>query len=60
MGLNQESREELEYLFREWEMEQDPAELIGESMAPVRQVAIGPICWQAGPISRFPALFAPL
>ena len=42
-GLNQESREELEYLFREWEMEQDPAELIGESMAPVRQVAIGPM-----------------
>ena len=42
-GLNQESREELEYLFREWEMEQDPTELIGESMAPVRQVAIGPM-----------------
>ena len=30
MGLNQESREELEYLFQEWEMEQDPTELIGE------------------------------
>ena len=30
-GLNQESREELEYLFREWEMEQpDPEELIRE------------------------------
>ena len=43
VGLNQESREELEYLFREWEMEQDPVELIGESMAPVRQVAIGPM-----------------
>ena len=43
LGLNQESREELEYLFREWEMEQDPAELIRESMAPVRQVAIGPM-----------------
>ena len=43
VGLNQESREELEYLFREWEMEQDPAELIGESMAPVRQAAIGPM-----------------
>ena len=43
VGLNQESREELEYLFREWEMEQDPTELIGESMAPVRQVAIGPM-----------------
>lgn len=43
VGLNQESREELEYLFQEWEMEQDPVELIGESMAPVRQVAIGPM-----------------
>ena len=43
VGLNQESWEELEYLFREWEMEQDPVELIGESMAPVRQVAIGPM-----------------
>ena len=42
-GLNQESREELEYLFREWEMERDPTELIGESMAPVRQAAIGPM-----------------
>ena len=55
-GLNQESREELEYLFREWEMEQNPAELIGESMAPVRQAAIGPmlvgreleeLCWES-------------
>ena len=43
VGLNQESREELEYLFREWEMERDPAELIGESMTPVRQVTIGPM-----------------
>lgn len=43
-GLNQESREELEYLFREWEMEpQNPEEMIRESMAPVRQVAIGPM-----------------
>ncbi len=55
VGLNQESREELEYLFREWEMERDPAELIGENMAPVRQAAIGPmlvsreleeVCWE--------------
>ena len=55
MGLNQESREELEYLFREWEMEQDPEEMIRESMAPVRQAAIGPmlagreleeLCWE--------------
>ena len=42
-GLNQESREELEYLFREWEMERDPEEMIRESMAPARQVAIGPM-----------------
>ena len=47
VGLNQESREELEYLFREWEMERDPEEMIRESMAPVRQAAIGP-CWWAG------------
>ena len=55
VGLNQESREELEYLFREWEMEQDPEEIIRESMAPVRQAAIGPmlagreleeLCWE--------------
>ena len=43
VGLNQESREELEYLFREWEMERDPEELIGENMAPVRQATIGPM-----------------
>ena len=56
VGLNQESREELEYLFREWEMEpQNPEEMIRESMAPVRQAAIGPmlvgreleeLCWE--------------
>ena len=45
VGLNQESRAELEYLFQEWELEQDPAEFIGESMAPVRQAAT---CWWAG------------
>lgn len=43
VGLNQESWEELEYLFREWEMERDPEEMIRESMAPARQVAIGPM-----------------
>ena len=43
VGLNQESREELEYLFREWEMERDPEEMIRESMAPVRQAVIGPM-----------------
>ncbi len=55
-GLNQESRDELEYLFQEWEMEaQDPEELIRERMAPVRQAGIGPmfacrkpeeLCWE--------------
>ncbi len=43
VGLNQESREELEYLFREWELERDPEKLIGEKLAPVRQAAIGPM-----------------
>ena len=56
VGLNQESREELEYLFREWEMERDPEEMIRESMAPIRQAAIGPmlvgreleeLCWES-------------
>ena len=48
VGLNQESREELDYLYQEWEMEpQNPEEMIRESMAPVRQAAIGP-CWWAG------------
>ena len=51
----QDSREDLEYLFQEWEMEQDPEELIRESMAPVRQAGIGPmlvgrkleeLCWE--------------
>ena len=27
VGLNQDSREELNYLFQEWEMEQDPEEI---------------------------------
>ena len=48
-------REELDYLFQEWEMEQDPEEMIRESMAPIRQAAIGPmlvgreleeLCWE--------------
>lgn len=55
VGLNQESRDELDYLFREWELERDPEEMIWESMAPVRQAAIGPmlvgreleeLCWE--------------
>ena len=43
VGLNQESQEELEYLFQEWEIEQNPAEFIRESMAPVRQTVISPM-----------------
>ena len=43
VGLSQDSREELDYLFQEWEMEQDPEDMIRESMAPVRQAAIGPM-----------------
>ena len=43
VGLNQESREELEYLSQEWEMECDPDELIRENMSPVRQAAVGPM-----------------
>lgn len=43
IGLNQESQEELNYLFQEWEFERVPEELIGENMAPVRQRKIGPM-----------------
>jgi len=43
IGLNQESLEELNYLFQEWEIEQDPEELIGENMTPIRRVEIGPM-----------------
>ena len=43
VGLNQESREELEYLFQEWELEEEPGAFIRERMAPVRQAAIGPM-----------------
>ena len=55
VGLTQDSREELDYLFQEWELEQDPEGLIRESMALVRQAAIGPmlvgraleaLCWE--------------
>ena len=55
VGLDQDSQEELDYLFQEWEMKQDPEEMIRESMAPVRQAAIGPmlvgreleeLCWE--------------
>lgn len=55
VGLNEESREELKYLFQEWEADQEPEELIKESMAPVRQASIGPmlagreleeLCWE--------------
>lgn len=43
VGLNQESREELEYLFREWEVERDTEDFIRESMASVRQATIPPM-----------------
>ena len=56
VGLGPDSREELDCLFREWEMEpRNPEELIREGMAPVRQAAIGPmlagrkleeLCWE--------------
>ena len=52
VGLNEESREELEYLFQEWEADQEPEELIKESMAPMRQASIGPMLWAGkGPVS---------
>lgn len=47
VGLNEESREELEYLFQEWEADQEPEELIKESMAPCGRHPSAP-CWQAG------------
>lgn len=43
VGLNQDSREELEYLFQEWEMDAEPEKLISENMAPMRQVTIEPM-----------------
>ena len=44
VGFNQDSREELDYLFQEWEMEQpDPEELIRESIATVRQATFVPM-----------------
>ena len=56
VGLNKDSKEDLDYLFKEWEMERDPEEMIRESMAPVRQATIGPmlvgrkleeLCWES-------------
>lgn len=55
VGLNQDSQQELNDLFQEWEIERDPEELIRESMAPVRKAVIGPmlvgrkleeLCWE--------------
>ena len=47
-GLNQESREELDYLFQEWEMEpQNPEEMIRESMAPRSAGRSLAPCWWA-------------
>ena len=42
VGLNQDSREELDYLFQEWEMECDSEEMIRESRQPLA------LCWWAG------------
>ena len=55
VGLNQESQDELDYLFQEWEIDCIPEEFIAENMAPVRQITVGPmlagrkleeICWE--------------
>ena len=55
VGLNSDSREDLECMFQEWEMKCGPEELIREGMAPVRQASVGPIlagrkleelCWE--------------
>lgn len=42
VGLNQDSQQELNYLFQAWEMERDPEGVIRESMAPVRKAVIAP------------------
>ena len=47
VGLNQESREELEYLFREWEMERDPEEMIRKAWLLFGRRPLDP-CWWAG------------
>lgn len=55
VGLNQDSQEELKYLFEEWEIDCTPEEFIRENMAPVRQAIINPmlvgreleeLCWE--------------
>ena len=55
VGLNPDSREDLECMFQEWEMKCGPEELIREGMAPVRQASVGPmlagrkleeLCWE--------------
>ena len=43
VGLHQESRDELAYLFQEWEMDCEPEDFIRESMASVRQANIPPM-----------------
>ena len=43
VGMDQESREELEGVLSEWEIDCTPEEFIGENMAPVRQATIGPM-----------------
>ena len=55
VGLDPDSRKELDDLFQEWEIEQAPEELVRVIMAPVRQATIGPmlvgrkleeLCWE--------------
>ena len=53
IGLDQNSRKELDYLFQEWEMEQDPEEMIRESMAPHPAGSHWSLCWWAGSWRNF-------
>ena len=43
VGMDQESTAELDEVFSEWGIDCTPEEFIGESMAPVRQVTVGPM-----------------
>lgn len=43
VGMDPESKAELDEVFSEWGIDCTPEEFIGESMAPVRQVTVGPM-----------------
>lgn len=43
VGMDQENIAELDEVFSEWGIDCTPEEFIGESMAPVRQVTVGPM-----------------